>query len=112
MRNADATALTKKAQAINRYINYVRRIEQNYADLPQSVTGFPQNKDFGSLLESLIEMSKCDEKELATCGNETADLVTAIAAIRDPIEQVRTKRHWVKGTGYNDFQSGLTFKLF
>ncbi len=106
LRNAGSTALTKKAQAIRRYINHVRRIEQNYADLPQSVTGFPQNKDFGSLLESLIEMSKCDEKELATCGNETADLVTAIAAIRDPIEQVRTKRHWVKGTGYNDFQSG------
>ncbi len=68
----------------------------------KALPAFRKNKDFGSLLESLIGMMEHDKKELATNG----DLVTAIAAIRDPIERVRTKRHWVKGTGYNDFQSG------
>lgn len=108
LRNAGSSAQTAMAQAVRRYTGYVRQIEQLYADLPQSVAGFPRNRDFGSLLEGLIGLSESDEGAIAAYGDHTADLVTAIVAIRDPIEQVRAARHWAtqNSSGYNDFQPG------
>jgi DNA helicase HerA-like ATPase len=108
LRNAGSSALTARAQAIRRYSGYVRQIEQLYADLPQSVAGFPRNRDFGSLLEGLLGLTESDEAALAEYGDETADLTTAIVAIRDPVETVRAQRHWSSqnSSGYNDFQPG------
>jgi len=108
LRNAGSSALAARAQAIRRYNGYVRQIEQLYADLPQSVAGFPRNRDFGSLLEGLLGLTESDEAVLADYGDDAADLATAIVAIRDPIEQVRTVRHWTSAnsSGYNDFQPG------
>jgi len=106
LRNAGSSVMTAKAQTIRRYTGYVRQIEQLYADLPQSVAGFPRNRDFGSLLEGLLGLTESDEKALADYGDDAADLVTAIVAIRDPIEKVRAARQWAtqNSSGYNDFQ--------
>ncbi len=106
LRNAGSSAMTASVQATRRYNGYVRQVEQLYAELPQSVAGFPQNRDFGSLLEGLLGLSETDEATLEEYGADAADLKDAIIAIRDPIEQVRARRHWTSqnSSGYNDFQ--------
>ncbi|MAY77377.1 MAG: ATPase [Citromicrobium sp.] len=106
LRNAGSSVATAKAQALRRYSGYVRQLEQLYADLPQSVAGFPRNRDFGSLLEGLIGLTESDEEALANYGEDAADLAAAIASIRDPIETVRAQRHWTgqNSSGYSDFQ--------
>ena len=108
LRNAGSSAMTARAQAIRRYTGYVRQIEQLYADLPQSVAGFPRNRDFGSLVEGLVGLTESDEAALAAYGEDVADLTAAIVAIRAPIEAVRASRHWTSAnsSGYNDFQPG------
>ncbi len=108
LRNAGSSALTASTQAIRRYSGYARQIEQLYADLPQSVAGFPRNRDFGSLLEGLLGLTESDEAALATYGNEAADLSAAIIAIRPTIQQVHDDRHyiWQGSPRYNDFQPG------
>ena len=107
LRNAGSSPATAKAQAVRRYVGYLRRVEQLYADLPQSVT-FPRNRDFGSLLEGLLALGELDEAALAPYGAEAADLVAAISAMRTPVDQVLSSRHWASATssGYNDFQPG------
>ncbi|WP_040590515.1 ATP-binding protein [Sphingopyxis sp. MC1] len=106
LRNAGSSVATAKAQALRRYSGYVRQLEQLYADLPQSVAGFPRNRDFGSLLEGLKGLTESDEETLANYGDDVAGLAAAIASIRDPIETVRAQRHWTtqNSSGYNDFQ--------
>ncbi|WP_306120645.1 MULTISPECIES: DUF87 domain-containing protein [unclassified Roseitalea] len=104
LRNAGSSAATAKAQAVRRYGGYVRKLEQLIAELPQSVTDFPNNKNFGDLLQGLVGLTESDEAELAAFGEGAADLSAAISAIRDPIEQVRTSRQWANGNGYNNFQ--------
>lgn len=104
LRNAGSSAATARAQAIRRYGGYVRKLEQLIAELPQSVTDFPNNKNFGDLLQGLIGLTESDETALAAFGEEAADLSAAISAIRDPVEQVRTSRQWANGNGYNNFQ--------
>jgi hypothetical protein len=106
LRIAGSSAMTARAQAIRRYTGYVRQIEQLYANLPQSVAGFPRNREFGSLLEGLIGLTESDEATLAAYGADAADLSAAIVASRDPIEAVRAQRHWTSqnSSGYNDFQ--------
>lgn len=106
LRNVGSSAMTARAQAIRRYNGYVRQVEQLYADLPQSVAGFPRNRDFGSLLEGLLGLSETDEATLEEFGADAADLKDAVVAIRDSIEQVRASRHWTSAnsSGYNDFQ--------
>jgi hypothetical protein len=106
LRNAGSSAMTARAQAIRRYTGYVRQIDQLYADLPQSVAGFPRNRDFGSLLEGLVGLTESDEAALAAYGDDVADLTTTILAIRTPVEAVRASRHWTtaNSSGYNDFQ--------
>ena len=108
LRNAGSSLATAKAQAVRRYVGYLRRVEQLYADLPQSVTGFPRNREFGSLLEGLVALGELDEAELAPYGADAADLVAAIAAMRTPVDQVRSSRHYTSAnsSGYNDFQPG------
>ena len=108
LRNAGSSPATAKAQAVRRYVGYLRRVEQLYADLPQSVTGFPRNRDFGSLLEGLVGLGEFDETALAPYGAEAADLAAAIAAMRTPVDQVRSSRHYTSAnsSGYNDFQPG------
>ena len=110
LRNTGSSSATAKAQAVRRYVGYLRRVEQLYADLPQSVTGFPRNRDFGSLLEGLVGLGELDETALARYGADAADLVAAIAAMRTPVDQVRSSRYWTSATssssGYNDFQPG------
>ncbi|MEI4195920.1 ATP-binding protein [Roseovarius sp. E0-M6] len=108
LRNADSSAVTAKAQAIRRYSGYVRQVEQLYADLPQSVAGFPRNRDFGSLLEGLLGLTESDEVALEPFGNDAADLSAAIVAIRPAIQQVHDDRHyvWQGASRYNDFQPG------
>lgn len=108
LRNAGSSAMTARAQAIKRYTGYARQIEQLFADLPQSVTGFPRNRDFGSLLEGLVGLTESDEAALAAYGEDASDLISAIVAIRDSVEAVRTSRYWTspKSSGYNDFQPG------
>ena len=106
LRNAGSSSTTAKAQAIRRYLGYLRRIEQLYTDLPQSVAGFPSNREFGSLLEGLVGLSELDETALSTYGADTADLTAAVTAMRTPVDQIRSARHWTSATssGYNDFQ--------
>lgn len=106
LRNAGSSAATAKGQAIRRYSGYVRQIEQLYADLPGSVTGWQAARPFGSLLEGIIGLTDSDQARLGAYGDDAADLVAAIAAIRDPIEAVRAQRHWTgqNSSGYNDFQ--------
>lgn len=84
----------------------MRQVEQLYADLPQSVVGFPRNREFGHLLEGLLGLTETDETTLVPYGIDTVDLIVAIAKIRTPIERVRASRHWTSATssGYNDFQ--------
>ena len=41
--------------------HYFRQVEQLYADLPRSVSGFPANKNFGEMLEGLIGLTENDE---------------------------------------------------
>lgn len=108
LRNSDSSAMTARAQAIRRYTGYVRQIEQLYADLPQSVAGFPRNRDFGSLLEGLVGLTESDEAALAAYGDDAADLSAAIVAIRSTIQQVHDNRHyiWQGSPRYNDFQPG------
>src|SRR6056297_3336039 len=108
LRNASSSAATAQAQAIRRYGGYVRQVEKLYSDLPQSVVGFPRNRDFGSLLEGLLGPTETDEESLADYGDDTADLIAAILEIRAPVEQVRARRHWSSqnSSGYNDFQPG------
>lgn len=104
LRNEGSSAATARAQAIRRYGGYVRKLEQLIAELPQSVSDFPNNKNFGDLLQGLVGLTESDETALAAFGKEAADLSAAISAIRDPIEQVRTSRQWANGNGYNNFQ--------
>ncbi len=106
LRNAGTSATAAKAQAVRRYIAYIRQIEQLFADVPQSISGFPQNRDFGSLLEGLVGLTQSDEDFLATFGDDTAGLVAAIVAIRPSIQQVHDNRQysWQGTQRYNDFQ--------
>lgn len=106
LRNAGSSAVTARSQTIRRYTGYVRQLDQLYADLPQSVAGFPRNRDFGSLLEGLLGLTESDEATLAPYGDDAADLLAAIVAIRNPVNQVRQSRHWTSASssGYNDFQ--------
>ena len=106
LRNAGSTVMTAKTQAVRRYHGYVRQVEQLYADLPQSVAGFPRNRDFGHRLEGILGLTQSDETTLVAYGADTADLVAAIVGLRTPIEQVRAARHWAtqNSSGYNDFQ--------
>lgn len=106
LRNAGSTVMTARSQTVRRYQGYVRQVEQLYADLPQSVTGFPRNRDFGHMLEGILGLAQTDEAALTAYGQETTDLVTAIRGIRTPIERVRATRHWTSqnSSGYNDFQ--------
>lgn len=106
LRNVGSAVMTARAQTLRRYQGYVRQIEQLYADLPQSVAGFPQNRAFGHMLEGILGLTQSDENTLAAYGQEVIDLTAAIAAIRAPIEQVRALRHWTSAnsSGYNDFQ--------
>jgi uncharacterized protein len=106
LRNAGSSVLTARAQSVRRYQGYVRQIEQLYADLPQSITGFPRNRDFGLLLEGLLGLTQTDQMALAAYDGGTADLIADIATTRAPIDQVRASRHWASAnsSGYNDFQ--------
>lgn len=104
LRNVGSSAMTAKAQAIRHYTGYVRKLEQLAADLPQSITDFPNNKNFGELLEGLVGLIQTDEAKLAEYGDDTADLLAAITTIRDPIEQIRASRQWPNGSGYSNFQ--------
>lgn len=108
LRNAGSSAMTASAQAIRRYTGYIRQVEQLYTDLPQSVVGFPRNRDFGSLLEGLVSLTESDEAVLAAYDEGVANLREAIVAIRAPVEAVRSSRHWTSAnsSGYNDFQPG------
>jgi uncharacterized protein len=104
LRNEGSSISTARSQAVRRYQGYVRQIDQLYADLPQSVVGFPRNKSFGDLLEGLLGLILADETSLENYGADTADLVAAIVGMHGPIDRVRTSRQWNSGTGYNDFQ--------
>jgi hypothetical protein len=106
LRNAGSSAMSARVQAVRRYQGYVRQVEQLYADVPQSVAGFPRNREFGHMLEGLLGLTQTDETTLAAYGAATADLITAIVRTRAPIEQVRALRHWTSAnsSGYNDFQ--------
>ena len=104
LRNAGSSVVTARSQAIRRYTGYVRKLEQLSADLPQSITDFPNNKNFGDLLEGLVGLTQNDEAVLEPYGADVADLLAAIGAIRDPIEEVRSSRQWANGAGYNNFQ--------
>lgn len=108
LRNAGSTAATARTQAIRRYSGYVRQLEQTFADVPQSVTGFPRNREFGNMLEGLLALTHSDEAGLSVFGAETASLIAAISALRTPVEATRSSRHWTSTTssGYNDFQPG------
>ena len=105
LRNAGSLTMTARASAVRRYQGYVRQVEQLYANLPQSVSSFPRNREFGHLLEGLLGLTHTDEAALAAYGADTVDLVAAIVGIRACIEQVRAWRHWTSATssGYNDF---------
>lgn len=106
LRNTGSVVATIRTQAVRRYQGYYRQIEQLYADVPQSVSGFPQNKAFGDRLDGLLGLTNSDERQLAPHGAASQDLLDAIRAIRAPIEGVRASRTWVSGTrsGFNDFQ--------
>lgn len=106
LRNAGSTVSTAKAQTIRRYLGYIRQLETLYADLPQSVMGFPRNRDFGAMLEGVLALTEADEAALTAYGAETAPLIADIAALRAPIDSVRASRHWnsQNSSGYNDFQ--------
>lgn len=106
LRNAGSTIATLRTQTVRRYQGYVRQIEQLYADLPQSVSGFPRNKAFGELLEGLLGLTQSDESLLAVHGEDAQDLRDAITGIQGPIETVIASRHWSSGAGfgYNNFQ--------
>ena len=106
LRNAGSSIVTLRTQAVKRYQGYYRQIEQLYAEVPRSVSGFPQNKSFGELLEGLLRLTESDQGRLAEHGVETQDLLDAIVAIREPIESVRASRTWTSGArqGYSDFQ--------
>ncbi|SMC58901.1 ATP-binding protein [Novosphingobium sp. B1] len=106
LRNAGSSAVTARSQAVRRYNGYVRQLEQLYSDLPQSVAGFPRNRDFGSLLEGLISLTQSDENNLTTYGNDAIDLRDAIVAIRPVVQGVHDARHyiWQGNPRFNDFQ--------
>ncbi len=104
LRNEGSSVLTARAQAVRRYQGYVRQIEQLYADLPQSVSGFPRNKDFGQSLEGIIGLIESDEALLESYGADASDLIAAIVGMRGPIDRVRMARQWNSGSGYSDFQ--------
>lgn len=108
LRNEGSVVATVRAQAVRRYHSYYRQIEQLYADVPQSVSGFPRNKSFAEMLEGLVGLTRSDETLLSTHGAAAQDLLDAIKAVRDPIERVRQSRTYVSGgrPGYNDFQPG------
>jgi len=44
-------------------------------------------RDVGGLLEGLLGLTETHEQELGPYGEEPADLVAAIIAIRQPVEQ-------------------------
>jgi hypothetical protein len=64
LRNAGEGVQTVRDQAVRRYRGYLRLVEQLYANLPQSVAGFPQNKNFAELLEGAIGLTTADESRL------------------------------------------------
>lgn len=105
LRNAGSSVTTAVAQAVRRYHAYVRQLEQLYADVPQSISGM-RARDVGGLLEGLLGLTATDETELGQFGATTVRLVTAITAIRQPVEHVRASRHWTSAnsSGYNSFQ--------
>jgi len=108
LRNAGSSSAALRTQVLRRYQGYVTRVEQLYADLPGSVSGFPNARNFGDLLEGLVGLSETDEALLAAHGDESKDLCDAVVALRDPINTVKGGRHWVSqntgNEGYNDFQ--------
>jgi len=107
LRNDGSSASTATAQAVRRYQGYVRQLEQLYADLPQSVSGFPRNREFGSMLEGLLGLIQSDEAALEGYGTATANLVAAIVSMSGPINRIRATRQWTSAAGnpgYNDFQ--------
>jgi uncharacterized protein len=112
-RNAASSVLTARAHMVRRYHNYLRQVEQLCPDLPQSVAGNYRGREFGSLLEGLLGLSRTDEAKILKYGQDTADLVAAIVAIRTPIEEVRASRHWSSqnSSGYNSFQPNDVFRV-
>jgi hypothetical protein len=91
---------------VRRYQGYIRQLTQYQADIPQSITGFPNNKNFGELLQGLVTLMEADEQQLGGLVPVSADLISAIVAGRAPIAQARTARYWNSGgrDGYNNFQ--------
>ena len=51
LRNSSESAQTIRDQIVRRYQGYIRQLTQYQADIPQSITGFPNNKNFGELLQ-------------------------------------------------------------
>jgi uncharacterized protein len=102
LKNENESAAAIRDQAIRRYQGYLRRVEQLYADLPQSVATFPANKNFGDFLDGLAGLSRADERRLDPLGAAAADLLATIREIRPAIEQVRAVR--VRQAGPRTFQ--------
>jgi hypothetical protein len=113
LRNSGSSASTVKVHTVRRYQGYVRQLEQLYADLPQSVSGFPRNREFGSLLEGLLGLTRTDEAILAKYGADTTALSAAVVELSIPVEQVRSARQWnsASSSGYNDFQPNDVLKV-
>lgn len=106
LRNSGESTEAVRDQTVRHYQGYLRQITQLKADIPQSITGFPNNKNFGELLEGLVGLTDLDQQRLTPLGAGVAELRTAIGGLRQPIDQVRAGRRWVSQgkSGYNDFQ--------
>ncbi|MCB1543764.1 MAG: DUF87 domain-containing protein [Rhodoblastus sp.] len=106
LRNANMSTQAIRDQAVRRYQGYLHRLTEIYADVPRIITGFPNNKNFGDMLEGLVALTQSDERHLGVLNPPANDVIAMITAIRDPIERIRAARHWssARGAGYNDFQ--------
>ena len=106
LRNSNESTEAIRDQTVRHYQGYLRQMTQLQADIPQSITGFPNNKNLGEQLEGLVGLIDSDQTRLGELGASLADLNTNVRAMRAPIEQVRATRRWVSGarSGYNDFQ--------
>lgn len=105
LRNATPSLETTKAQLHRRASGLLRQYRQVLDNFPDSVCGFPANKNFGEGLLGLVSGIQSDLSKLPTESHLEPELKAALMDVADVAESTRTRRSWVSNgrTGYNDF---------
>jgi hypothetical protein len=102
LRNESDSAQVVCDQAARRYQGYVQHYQQLYAGVPQSITGFPANRNFGENLRGLAGLMQSDLRRLEALSERPEAFCTAIRGTLAIVDRVRTSREY-QGR-FNDFQ--------